>query len=119
MSGGALTDEFVALAQELLAEDGVPVVVVGQRPAMTTSGDRTGAGAARSATGIILPSRGTTIVDGAEKASERVIMTPVDPWPTPGERIQVNGRSLTVGDDGARTYAPQGVAIIHDLSVAS
>lgn len=118
---GELSREFADMAVELLSEDGVAVSVRSQHPAgsMTPSGDRLGAAPARDALGIILPARGTALVDGAEKASERVIMTPVDPWPAPGDRILINGRTLVVADDGAKTYAPQGIAIIHDLSVAS
>ena len=115
-----LSQEFADLALELLGEDGVPVTVTAANPgAMTPSGDRAGVAVPRAAQGIIFPSRGTTLVDGTERASERVIITPVDPWPTPGERVQINGRTLVVGDDGAKTYAPQGVPIIHDLAVAS
>lgn len=115
-----LSEEFATLALEMLGDDGVAVEVTAAAPGgMTASGDRAGAAVPRTALGIVLPTRGTVLVDGAEKASERIIMTPVDPWPRPGERIAINGRTLTVGDDGAKTYAPQGVPIIHDLAVAS
>jgi hypothetical protein len=115
-----LSQEFADLALELLGDDGVAVTVTASRGGgLTASGDRIGAPAVRTALGLIFPSRGTTLIDGVEVASERVIITPVDPWPTPGERLTINGRTLVIGSDGAKTYAPQGIPIIHDLAVAS
>ena len=117
----ALTQEFADLALEMLSEDGVPVVVTTpEYGAMTASGDRLGvAPAPRNAMGLIFPGRGTIAVNGQDRASERIIMTPVQPWPSPGELISIAGRQLTVGDDGVKTYAPDGLPIFHDLAVAS
>lgn len=114
------SDEFVALAIEMLSEDGVAVTVRSRNTGvLSASGDRALPAEPRTALGLVFPSRGTTLVEGVQKASERVIMTPVDPWPRPGELLTINGRTLVVGDDGAKTYAPQGIPIAHDLAVAS
>lgn len=114
------SEEFAALALELLGDDGVPVTVTAMGGGgLNAQGDRAAAPAPRRCVGLIFPSRGTTLIDGVEVASERVITTPVDPWPTPGEKLTINGRTLVIGSDGAKTYAPQGIAIIHDLAVAS
>lgn len=116
----ALSDEFVALAQELLKEEGVAVSVTRRQVApMTASGDRAMPNPPSVALGIIFPNKGTIKFENADRASERVVMTPVEPWPVPGDRITINGRALLVGDDGAKTYAPTGQAIIHDLSCVS
>lgn len=114
------SQEFADLALELLGEDGVPVTVTAMGGGgLNAAGDRAEPPTARPALGLIFPSRGTTLIDGVEVASERVIITPVDPWPTPGEKLTINGRTLVIGADGAKTYAPQGLAIMHDLAVAS
>lgn len=114
------SQEFVDLALEMLGEDGVMVTVTGGNPGgMTASGDRAGAPAPRSSLGMIFPTSGTVVVDGEERAKERVIMLPISPAPAPGERLVINGRNLVVGDDGVKTYAPQGIPIVHDLAVAS
>lgn len=116
----ALSQEFAQDAIDMLTENGVPVTVTGDNLGpMTPSGDRGLPPEPRTALGLIFPAKGTVLVGGVEKASERVVMTPVDPWPTPGERLEVNGRSLVIGDDGVKTYAPQGLAIVHDVAVAS
>lgn len=115
-----ISEEFAADALEMLEEDGVPVSIQAKGSGgLTPSGDRLAPPAPRVGTGLIFPNRGLVVLDGQQKASERVIMTPVDPAPVPGETVLINGRRLVVADDGARTYAPQGLPIIHDLLVAT
>lgn len=114
------SQEFVELALEMLGEEGVPVTVTARNSGqMTASGDRATEATPRQGIGIIFPGSKQVRVGGNLVQSERVIMTPVVPEPASGDLIRINGRVLAVGDDGAQTYAPQGVPIMHDVAVES